>query len=61
MKSAKEYAEYFLMRQIFVFQSDRFTTIISTGLPNRGLVTDPYYKPLKAWWDALMLVNAPGP
>jgi hypothetical protein len=53
MKSAKRYDEYFLMRQIFVVRSDAYTTIIATGLPNRELVTDPYYQPLKAWWEAL--------
>jgi hypothetical protein len=60
MKPAKKYNEYFLMRQIFVYRSDTHTTIISTGLPNRELVTDPYYGWLKAWWDALKLVKGFG-
>ena len=58
-KSAKEYDEYYLMRQIFVFRSDMYTTIISTGLPNRELLNDPYYKPLNEWWHALRLIKTP--
>lgn len=61
LKSAKRYDEYFLMRQVFVVRSDEYTTIIATGLPNRDLVTDPYYQPLKAWWEALRLIKAHGP
>jgi len=57
MRSARRYHEYFLMRQIFVFRSDIYTTIISTGLPNRDLVTDSYYQPLKAWWEALRIIK----
>jgi len=57
MKPAKKYNQYFLMRQIFVYRSDTHTTIISTGLPNRALATDPYYGWLKAWWDALRLLK----
>ncbi|MCA1458460.1 hypothetical protein I6F35_35735 [Bradyrhizobium sp. BRP22] len=61
MKPAKKYDEYFLMRQIFVARSDMYTTIVATGLPNRELVTDPYYQPLRKWWEALRLVKARGP
>lgn len=57
MKSSRKYDEYFLMRQVFVARSDISTTIIATGLPNHKLVTDPYYQPLKEWWDALRLVR----
>jgi hypothetical protein len=57
-KPAKKYNEYFLMRQIFAFRSDYYTTIIATGLPNRELVSDPYYHRLKEWWEALRLVEA---
>jgi hypothetical protein len=60
MKSAKRYEEYFLMRQVFVVRSDLSTTIIATGLPNRELVTDPYYQPLRQWWEALRLVKTRG-
>lgn len=61
LKSAKKYDEYFVMRQLFVSRSDNYTTIISAGLPNRELVTDTYFEPLRAWWEALMLVQASGP
>ncbi|UPK36847.1 hypothetical protein IVB18_05730 [Bradyrhizobium sp. 186] len=57
MKPARKYDEYFLMRQVFVARSDLSTTIVATGLPNHELVTDPYYQPLKEWWEALRLVK----
>jgi hypothetical protein len=57
IKRARTADEYYLLRQIFVYRSDRFSTIISTGLPNRELVSDPYYAWLRAWWDALALVK----
>jgi hypothetical protein len=57
MKPARTVDEYYLLRQIFVYRSDRHSTIISTGLPNRELVSDPYYAWLRAWWDALALVK----
>jgi hypothetical protein len=57
-KPTKTVDEYYLLRQIYVYRSDRYSTIISTGLPNRDLVSDPYYAALRAWWDALALVKA---
>jgi hypothetical protein len=57
MKSAKTWKEYYLTRQIFVFSSETYTTIIFTGLPNEKLSWGPYVQPLKEWWEALRLTK----
>jgi len=58
LKRIKTYSEYYLLRQIFVIQGATHVTTITTGLPNESFAADPYYNALKAWWDALRILEA---
>lgn len=54
---SKRYDQYYLSRQIVVVRSEKYTVIITAGLPNENPTNDPYYEHLRAWWDAIRIIN----
>jgi hypothetical protein len=54
---SKRYDQYYLSRQIAVVRSEKHTVIITAGLPNDNPTSDPYYEHLRAWWDAIRIVD----